>query len=292
MSIIHERAAAIAATVARVRAAGLSPDPALNTADKVAEASEALRELAARPELFPVEHFPLKHGGISGFYRLTEDADFQNALYISVSPAKFFNPRPHAHAYWVLIAGVAGTEHNVIYERDDDGSVDGRGRLRKSRDVPVRTGDVLYMPRPEYHTVEYDGTEAAINLHFYGLGLDSPVGLRAPSFPSADADFYEIDSRPHSYWGIPTLSAAEIAAARASQPGLALVAVETALPGHPDIPVIADPHAPTLHPGIAADVPILLIGSETATEIAGERLSRQGRISVLRADPANIPGVL
>ncbi|MBY8820759.1 hypothetical protein [Sphingomonas colocasiae] len=286
MSIVHDRAAAVAATVSRIRAIGLSPDPALNTPDKVADASDALRTLAARADLFPVAHFPLKLGGISGFYRLTEDDDFRNALYISVSPAKFFNARPHAHAHWALIAGVAGTEHNVIYERADDGSEPGTGRLRKTREVPVRAGDVLYMPRPEYHTVEYDGSETAINLHFYGLGLDSPEGLRAPSFRAADSDRYDIDSRPHAYWGVPRLANDEIAAARATAPGLAVIAVGAALPGHPDIAVIADPETPTITSDIAADVPILLVGSETATEIAAERLSRQGRTTVLRTEAA------
>ncbi len=295
MSIIHERARAVADTLDWVRSIGLSADPNDNTPERIAEASLALRELASRAELFPPEHFPPKHGGNSGFYRLSEGEDFRYALYISVSPAKFFNSRPHRHAHWAFIGGVAGTEHNVIYERADDGSQPGRGKLRKTKEVPINKGTVLFVARDEYHTVEYDGQETAINLHLYGLGLDSPEGLVVPSFPAADADYYETDSRAHSYWGVPKAGVRDLQAALEEDPALFLVAVEPDADAQARLPfdvVLRD------RTKIDASVfgeqvrPVILVGDLAAVEVAAERLARKGYRNVVQADLEDIAAAL
>ena len=107
------------------------------------EALEAIKglllDLAGRRELFPPGDFPVtEEDGTGVIYRLTEDADHRFALYASTgAPGK--SVPPHNHTTWAVIVGVHGDEHNVFYERIDDGSVPGRGQA-DGAPAHVRTG--------------------------------------------------------------------------------------------------------------------------------------------------------
>ncbi len=288
MSIVHDRAEAVADTAARIKAIGL--DPFENPPEKIAQASAVLAALAARADLFPPRHYPSKTKGDSGFssfYRLSEDADYRNAIYISVCPGHFLNNHPHKHLHWTLIAGVAGTEHNVIYEREDDDSVPLRGKLRKTGEAAVRPGDVHHLRPDEYHTVEYDGTETAINIHAYGLGLDDPVASKRPGFLSPGSDIYALGRPgPHEPWGVQSLSVGDVADALKDGRPIATVAIELDNPSPASFDlIIADRELARPPAGFEPSVPIMLVGTAQATERAAELLARQGHPHLVRTTP-------
>ncbi|MBY8820760.1 hypothetical protein [Sphingomonas colocasiae] len=286
MSLVHDRAAAIAETADRIKAIGL--DPFDNPPERIAEAAAALAALAARAELFPPRHYPSKtpgESGFSSFYRLTEDDDYRNAIYVSVCPGRFLNNHPHKHLHWTLIAGVAGVEHNVIFEREDDGSVPLRGRLRRTGAVAIGAGEVHHLRPDEYHTVAYDGTETAINIHAYGLGLDHPEASRRPGFLSPESEIYALGRPgPHRPWGVQSLSTADIAEALNDGRPIARLAIELDDPRSDDFDlIVTDREAARPPAGFAPTSPILLVGEEAATERAAELLARQGHPHLVRA---------
>ena len=165
--ILDRRARAVSETVARVRAietrAGV-------TRDALDEVKRELIALAERTELFPWGHFPLERPG-SNVYRLAEDADRRFALYVSAAATGSRQP-PHDHTTWAVIAGVHGGEHNVVFERTDDGSRPGRGTLGRDREVTVVCGTGVALMPDDFHTIEAVGGESRLNLHMYGRSLE------------------------------------------------------------------------------------------------------------------------
>src|SRR5579859_646886 len=121
MSIMTRRFQAIEDTIAQVRAAeahyGVSQAA-------LAEIKRALIDLAEREDLFPADEFKVPDGAPSRLYRLAEDADHRFALYAAANRPGRSAP-PHNHTTWAAIAGVRGQEHNVFYQRVDNGEVPG-----------------------------------------------------------------------------------------------------------------------------------------------------------------------
>jgi|GEM_PF-1195128 len=280
MSIIHERAAAAAVTADRIKALGLTADADLTPA-KVASAREILAELAAKKHLFPPHHFPQIRPGLTGFYRLIEDTDGDNSLVAVVSSIDFTMQGLHSHAGWALIAGVAGTEYNYLYERIDDRQTPGRGEIRKVGEVALATGDVLFIPRGQIHTVGYDGTEPAINLHFYGKSTDNPDGSRE-FFSSADSKEFAGGPGRERPKGIPRIGEAEIAGALAAGPLEIIVLDQGAPPAH--LPGALPPqHPSSIRAASDEAVPVLLVGEKPLVQAAADNLSQLQRRTILHA---------
>jgi hypothetical protein len=145
MTISQLRAAAVAETVARVRAIERSEGVTRAALDRI---KAELIALGRRAGLFPFAHFPVPVGKHGEIYRLSEDADRRFALYASVGRPGKAQP-PHNHTTWAAIAGVHGEEHNVFYARIDDRAVPGRGTLRETGALTVRQGDACaFLPEP------------------------------------------------------------------------------------------------------------------------------------------------
>ena len=167
MTISQERAAAVAATVARVRA--IERREGVTRAALAAIEAE-LVALGRRAELFPFAHFPVpadRHGEI---YRLSEDADRRFALYASVGRPGKAQP-PHNHTTWACIAGVTGVEINRLYRIDAGGRIPGPSRLTKVAEIPVGPGDSIFLGPDDVHDICVAEPESAMHLHLYGLGL-------------------------------------------------------------------------------------------------------------------------
>jgi predicted metal-dependent enzyme (double-stranded beta helix superfamily) len=131
------RGQAVAASIERVRA--IVAERGVSPATLEAVRAELIA-LAGRKALFPSADFPLAEDGGSRIHLLQEDEDGRFALYMSVGQAGKRTP-PHDHTTWAVITGVEGREHNLFYERTDDGSVAGRGVVREraaSRSSPAR----------------------------------------------------------------------------------------------------------------------------------------------------------
>jgi len=289
-SLVHARTDAVRDTIARVKAAGLSlVDP---SEDAVEAARAAFLDLAKRTELFPAEQFPYLYETRSGFYRIGEDADHKNALYIQVSRAHGANP-PHKHPYWAIITGVQGDEVNVLYERVDDGSVPGKGRLGNKRVVHIRPGVSLYIPNKDFHTINVEGEDEGIHLHFYTVGADTLEHRSVERFKTPDSEdiYVRTEAAEPGVIGVQRLPLADVEAAVNDGRPVAVLAVDHGLDALPVAiagarRVTLDQIGPGLH-GLPEDraTPLILVGEGRTVRIAADRLTRLGYFSTFWFDP-------
>lgn len=169
MDTRQRRGEAVADMIDKVRAVerdrGVTPD-ALDAIKGL------LVELAGRRELFPPGDFPVNaEDGTGVIYRLAEDPDHRFALYATAgAPGK--SVPPHNHTTWAVIVGVHGDEHNVFYERVDDGSVPGRGEVRPSGEFTVTHGTGVTLMPDDIHSFHVTGDKPTVHLHMYGLALE------------------------------------------------------------------------------------------------------------------------
>ena len=169
MDIRAERDQAVATAIAEIRgideAQGVNPE----ALDAI---KEVLLELALRRDLFPLDDFPMgPDDGNSAIYRLNEDADHRFALYASTAlPGK--DVHPHNHTTWAVIVGVHGDEHNIFYERSDDGSRKGFGELRQTGEQTVFPGTGVTLMPDGIHSISVTGDDKTVHLHMYGLALE------------------------------------------------------------------------------------------------------------------------
>ena len=78
---------------------------------------------------------------------------------------------PHDHQTWACIVGIDGEEHNVSWNRKDDGSKEGYAKLEQAEELIVRNGDVCTLLPGEIHSVRNDGSTPSVSLHIYGKNL-------------------------------------------------------------------------------------------------------------------------
>ncbi|HEX9701823.1 MAG TPA: cysteine dioxygenase [Rhodospirillales bacterium] len=164
-----ERQQAVAEAVAKVRA--IERGQGINPAALDAIKAELLK-LAARREMFPMSDFPMgPQDGNGVIYRLNEDPDHRFALYASVGkPGK--GVHPHDHTTWAVIVGVHGDEHNVFYERADDGKTPGKGALKQTGEAVVSPGTGVTLMPDDIHSIFVTGEVDTVHLHMYGLALE------------------------------------------------------------------------------------------------------------------------
>ena len=169
MDTRKQRGDAVAGTIDKIRT--VERDRGV-TADALDAIKGLLVELAGRRELFPPGDFPVNaEDGTGVIYRLAEDADHRFALYASAgAPGK--SVPPHNHTTWAVIVGVHGDEHNVFYERVDDGSVAGRGEVRPSGEFTVTHGTGVTLMPDDIHSIHVTGDKPTVHLHMYGLALE------------------------------------------------------------------------------------------------------------------------
>ena len=170
MTVREQRKAAVSASVGRIR------DIETNrgvTRRSLEEIKQELIDLADNIELFPIDDFPPVESENSHdvLYRLSEDADHRFALYASTgTPGK--SVPPHNHTTWAVIVGLYGNEHNVFYERTDDGATDGEGSLRETGGITVIHGVGTAMMPDDIHSIHITDDHRTVHLHMYGLALE------------------------------------------------------------------------------------------------------------------------
>jgi len=169
MDIREQRGKAVAGAMAEIR--DIEHTQGVN-----AQALDAIKgvllKLAVRRDLFPEEQFPVgPEDGNSVIYRLSEDDDHRFALYASTAlPGK--GVPPHNHTTWAVIVGVHGDEHNILYERADDGSREGVGELRQTGELTVSHGTGVTLMPDDIHSIHVTGEQKTVHLHMYGLALE------------------------------------------------------------------------------------------------------------------------
>lgn len=87
-------------------------------------------------------------------------------------PARF-QSGIHDHTMFACIGQLRGEEHNVVFEKNDEGA------LEVARERTVNVGDVLTLPPDAIHSIENPGKEAASSLHLYGGDLAGKAEERA-----------------------------------------------------------------------------------------------------------------
>ena len=167
MSLQDRRTEAVAETIEHARATIARMGLTREALDRIAP---ELVSLASRGDLFPAAQFPLGPDGSSKVYYLAQDPNGEYAIYASAGAAGKAQP-PHNHTTWAIISGVRGTEHNVVYERIDNRAVEGEGKLRHVREIPVRKGTSIQLMPDDFHTIAT--AEQALHLHLYGRSLEA-----------------------------------------------------------------------------------------------------------------------
>lgn len=186
MSLIHRRSQAIQTLINEVRATKREEQP--ESPAFIARIRQALDTLSQQRELFPIASFPIKLDTHAGLYRLGEDSDLQNALYITGGIYGKTQTQPHTHPAWVAMGAVKGLERNRIYQRTDDASVEGQGRLEPLRIDDVVPGQTAFIGSGLFHTLEVEDDIQTLHLHLYDAGPGrrrqrQPAGLRVRGQP-------------------------------------------------------------------------------------------------------------
>jgi len=164
---MQARRQAVRAALAKVRE--IAPAPEL-TREHLERIKPVLTELASKVELFPEASFAVPPGKSGAIYELSVDEDLRYALYASAGVGGKAQP-PHNHTTWAAISGVFGEEHNVAYERTDDRSKPGEGRLDKRWELTCKRGNAVAFLPDDFHTIEVLGKGASLHLHLYGRSL-------------------------------------------------------------------------------------------------------------------------
>jgi predicted metal-dependent enzyme (double-stranded beta helix superfamily) len=155
------------------------------------EIKDMVQALAAKAELWSEAFYPAPQADErQNRYRIGGDDETGITLYLNVMRSGKKIP-PHDHTTWACIASVDGVEHNTLYERTDDGSVDGKASLRVRGVIEIAPGNSVAMMPDDIHSVEIKGDQIIRHLHYYGRPLETLSERKAFDM---DAGTYKIMS--------------------------------------------------------------------------------------------------
>lgn len=164
------RAALVEALIEETRATLAAGD--LDRA-RLDDIKQKLHALSEKKELWNEADYPAPgEGEQQNRFLIGQESPQGISLYLNVMrPGKKIPP--HNHTTWACIAAVDGTEHNTLYDRLDDGSVEGKADVRPRDVVALKPGTALAMMPDDIHSVVIRGDEVIRHLHLYGRPLET-----------------------------------------------------------------------------------------------------------------------
>ena len=173
--VAQERQAAIEKMISQVRTIAQTNGITRNALEQI---KAEMVHVAKRQTLFPLADFQsLDHEpGRQPMQLLHKDDDGQYALYMSTSISDQ-KPPPHNHATWAVIVGIQGEERNWLFERTDDGSVQGRGTVRVVDEQVAAPGTGVALMPEDIHTIQGKAEGGGrLTFHLYGVTTDRQQG--------------------------------------------------------------------------------------------------------------------
>ena len=130
----------------------------------------AQRFVADRSWLQP-KHYQADEAQGFGVHLLHEEPDHSLAvLVLSWLPGR--GTPPHDHGTWAVVAGVDGVEHNVRYNRLDDGSRPDYAELEIKHEFDAAEGDLVCMKTGGIHMVTNETDKVTLSVHTYGRHIN------------------------------------------------------------------------------------------------------------------------
>lgn len=132
-----------------------------------------LESLASQTELWDCDEFAEPNAEErQNRYLIYTGGDSDITLYLNVMrPGKKIPP--HDHTTWACVAAVVGSEFNTLYDRLDDGAVQGKAEIQEREVIELAPGGSVSLMPDDIHSVEIRGNECIRHLHFYGRPLET-----------------------------------------------------------------------------------------------------------------------
>ena len=132
-----------------------------------------LESLASQTELWDCDEFAEPNAEErQNRYLVYTGGDSDITLYLNVMrPGKKIPP--HDHTTWACVAAVVGSEFNTLYDRLDDGAVEGKAEIEEREVIELAPGGSVSLMPDDIHSVEIRGNECIRHLHFYGRPLET-----------------------------------------------------------------------------------------------------------------------
>lgn len=191
-TVVDKRRRYVTETVASIRA--LESNHGV-TRDCLKLIAQELVVLARHTELFCEEHFPNPDSGAPAkLYLLSEDDGGRFPLYLTCARPGG-SVRPHNHATWAVVAGLAGCEENRFYDRIEGGHAPGPARIKLAATERVQYGEHIALMPDDIHSVATPGDVPRRHFHMYGLSLERLPKRLAYDMDNDTCDYMEINPK-------------------------------------------------------------------------------------------------
>ncbi|MGE4221614.1 MAG: hypothetical protein AB7G39_19385 [Alphaproteobacteria bacterium] len=129
------------------------------------------KRLADDPHWVKPEYYDCCPDQGFGVHLLHEDDDHRNAVFV-ISWLPKHGIKPHNHNTWAVVAGIDGTESEIVWRRKDDRSRPGFADLEPCGKGTVGAGGLACLLSDDIHSVRNEGETTSISLHVYGRHLN------------------------------------------------------------------------------------------------------------------------